>query len=118
MRIVKKVSIVLLSLMLITGCGKSESESNNGYLKIEEDVAFKVVKDAYTCENNEFFFVEKTMGKRIINFIYGSYSSPLSQKPYKIDLYSDGLYNLSFNGDGATLQMNKDDVLEDCKIIN
>jgi len=112
----KKKMILLVAFFSLVGCTADKS-NNEAHLKIKEDVAVKVVKNAYTCKDDEFFFIENPVGARIINFIYGSYSSPLSKKPSKNELYSDGVYNISFFNNEAIVKIKSEIVLQDCKKI-
>lgn len=111
-----KTIFSLIIFSSLVGCTTDESK-NESYLKIEEDIAVKIEKNTYTCNDDEFFFIEKPVGARIINFIYGSYSSPLSKKPSKTEFYSDGVYNVSFFNNEAIVKLRNDIVLHDCKKI-
>lgn len=113
---IKKTILGLLLLSSLVGCSNEKAE-NESYLEIKPEIASKIVKNTYTCEDDEFFFIEKTVGARIINFIYGSYSSALSKKTYSKEIYSDGVYNVSFSNDEAFVKMQSEIVLENCKKI-
>ncbi len=110
----KKMLSPLLLTAALTGCSADNSE-NISHLNQNHEIAETVVKNAYSCEDEEFFYVENKIGSRFINFIYGSYSSPLSKRPSSI--YSDGVYKVSFSQNEATVQINSEVVLSDCRKI-
>ena len=112
-----KKALCIVSLCLLAGC--TADNSNEGHLEIKEDIAAvqEVEKDVYACGDEEFFFIERLVGKRFVNFIYNSYSSPLTKKPSSTELYSDGVYNLSFLDEKATVKFNQEIVLQDCEKI-
>lgn len=107
----------LILLMLIGGLGCTEvSNTNEAHLKGSEKVSFKVEKDIYTCSGDEFFYIERSNKVGFINFIYGSYSTPLLQKPStKSTLFSDGVYNLFITKNLTQVFMDNEVVLDNCK---
>lgn len=110
----KKILLCLLGLVAVTGC-KDESQESSAYLIGEEKVAYQIQKEVFTCKNEEFFYIEKQRNSNILNFIYGNYSTPLSQKPSTTtSLFSDGMYKLTIKGDFASVKMDGETVLEDC----
>ena len=113
---IKKIILSIIFIGALGGCTKEEP-INESHLKSKDEFAVKIVKNTYTCEDDEFFFIEKPIGSRIINFIYGSYSSPLSKKPSNTELYSDGVYNLQFSENDVIVKLKSEIVLKDCKKI-
>lgn len=112
----KKTIVTLLTFLCITGCSEvAEKNLDSAYVSGEEEVAFVKEKNVYTCENDEFFYIERQSASSV-NFIYGNYSTPLAQRPStKTKLFSDGVYNLFLNNDIAKVAMGNEVVLEDCK---
>lgn len=112
----KKTMIALFGILCITGCSEMpEENTDSAYVSGSEEVAFVSEKNVYTCENNEFFYIENNTSSSI-NFIYGNYSTPLAQKPsVKEQLFSDGVYNLFLNNDIAKVVMGNEVVLDGCK---
>lgn len=98
----------------MAGCTEVSNQSE-AYVEGTKEVAYKSEKEVFTCENEEFFYIEKRQNSNILNFIYGNYSTPLSQKPSTTTrLFSDGVYKLSIKDNIANVRMDGEVVLEDC----
>lgn len=112
----KKIVIGLLTLVGVIGCSDFEEEPSVSYLKGTEEVSFSVEKMIYTCDNDEFFFIEKTSNnKSFIKFMYGSYSTALTKRPLsEYDLYSDGVYNISFKDSNVKVSFDDNAFLTNC----
>lgn len=111
----KKTVIMILGFLCLTGCSDIPEKKDSAYVSESEEVAFVKEKNVYTCENEEFFYVESKR-KGSINFIYGNYSTPLAKKPsIKNNLFSDGVYDLFINNGIAKVVMGNEVVLEECK---
>lgn len=110
----KKILLCLLGIISVTGC-TDVTEQSEAYVEGTKEVAYKSQKEVFTCKNEEFFYIEKRKNAGILDFIYGNYSTPLSQKPSTTSrLFSDGVYKLSIIDNVANVKMDGEIVLEDC----
>lgn len=111
----KKILISVVGMLAMSGCADF-TDDKIAYIEGNEDIDFVIEKEIYTCGEDEFFFIEKSESKTVLNFMYGSYSMPLSQKPSLIGkIFSDGIYNISFNNDIANVVIGEELILENCK---
>lgn len=103
-------------LMSLAGCTDYQnSDDEKSFLKGSEEIAFIKSKDVYTCDNDEFFFIEDNRTGHL-NFIYDSFSTSLTKKPSKDSyLYSDGVYNISFSKNNAEVSFENEAFLSNCK---
>ena len=120
---------VILSVLLVTGivgCSDVKENTTNNfkgdsvYLSDQGGEQTKVQnnRNIYTCDNDEFFFTEK-LNNNSLNFIYGSYSNKLLRKPSELKnpaVYSDGMYNLTFDNGNVNVLYDKEEILNNCKL--
>lgn len=110
-----KILLSLIGAVILSGCTDLSNEEV-AYIEGKEDIDFVVEKEVYTCNNEEFFYVEQNSSKNIVNFMYGNYSTALSQKPaIESKIFSDGIYKLTFKNDLVNVVIGKELILEDCK---
>lgn len=110
----KKILLCLLGIVAVTGCTEINNQSE-AYVEGTQEVAYKLEKEVFTCKNEEFFYIEKQQNANILNFIYGNYSTPLSQKPSTTaTLFSDGVYKLLIKDNVVNVKMDGEVVLSDC----
>lgn len=123
----KKILTTFLLALTLVACTYDNSNNNiktnnnETYEDIEkeeikEDIIIDI-KEIYSCDDKDFFYIEHDTNLNLVNFIYGNYSIPLFKKPYNNSLYSDGLYTLNIENDIANVMLDKDLILSNCKKI-
>ena len=111
----KKILLTIIGIATLSGCTDLDSDKV-AYVEGKEEIDFIIEKDYYACGEEDFFFVEKGSSRNVVNFIYGNYSTSLSEKPSISDrLYSDGIYKLTFKGEEVDVAIGQEVILKDCK---
>jgi len=111
----KKILLTIIGMATLSGCTDLDS-GKVAYIEGKEEVDFIIEKDYYACGEEEFFYIEKGSSTNVVNFMYGNYSTSLSEKPSISDrLYSDGIYKLTFKEEAVDVAIGKEVILKDCK---